>query len=66
MGCLFLIRVEDSSELSVICIICVEQDDSKIGDFVDEFERVFFQFTQDPMNLPVAVMTFMLLASCNW
>lgn len=36
-----------------------------ICDFVDEFERIYFRFTQQDMVLPDAVMAFMLLVACD-
>ena len=33
--------------------------------FVSEFEHMYFKFTRQDMDLPDAVMAFMLLASCN-
>ena len=41
------------------------QSDTPVSDFVDEFERAYFSFTQEGMTLPGPVMAFMLLASCN-
>ena len=39
--------------------------EQSIGDFVNEFDRKYFRFTQEDMKLPDAVMAFMLLVSCN-
>jgi hypothetical protein len=39
--------------------------DVSVGDFLNEFERVYFCFTQEAMTLPDAVMAFMLLTSCS-
>ena len=39
--------------------------DADVGEFVNEFERVYFKFTQEGMVLPDAVMAFMLLVSSN-
>ena len=36
-----------------------------INDFVSQFEHAYFTFTQEDMDLPDAVMAFMLLSSCN-
>lgn len=36
-----------------------------VGQFVNEFERHYFRFTQEKMTLPDAVMAFMLLTSCS-
>lgn len=39
--------------------------ETDIGEFVNEFERSYFRFTQEKMTLPDAVMAFMLLTSCS-
>lgn len=38
---------------------------TSVGDFVNEFERVYYRFTQEAMTLPDAVIAFMLLTSCD-
>lgn len=38
---------------------------TSVSDFVNEFERVYYRFTQEGMVLPDAVMAFMLLTSCD-
>ena len=39
--------------------------DSKISDFVSEFEHIYFKFKSESMSLPDPVLALMLLASCN-
>lgn len=39
--------------------------DTSVGEFVNEFERIYFRFTQEDMKLPDAVMAFMLLVACD-
>ena len=39
--------------------------DSDVGEFVNEFERYYYRFTQEKMKLPDTVMAFILLVSCS-
>ena len=39
--------------------------DSDVGEFVNEFERYYYRFTQEKMKLPDTVMAFMLLVLCS-
>ena len=41
------------------------KDDTKITDFVGEFEFLYYKFKTAEMTLPDAVLAFMLLSSCN-
>ena len=41
------------------------KDDTKITDFVGEFEFLYYRFKTAEMTLPDAVLAFMLLSSCN-
>ena len=41
------------------------KDDTKITDFVSEFEFLYYKFKSAEMTLPDAVLAFMLLSSCN-
>ena len=39
--------------------------DNDVGEFVNEFERYYYRFTQEKMKLPDTVVGFMLLVSCS-
>lgn len=41
------------------------RDGCTVSDFVCEFEHVYFKFTEEGMQLPDAVMAFMLVAACK-
>ena len=40
-------------------------DDVSVGNFISEFEHVYFRFQNEGMKLPDPVMAFMLLSSCG-
>ena len=40
-------------------------DNTPIGDFISEFEHVYFEFKGQEMTLPDSVQAFILLSACN-